>query len=171
MGPEALAQVLRPLKLHAAPPELLVGLRAIDDAAVYRLNEQQAVISTVDFFPPVVDDPYAFGAIAAANAMSDVYAMGGEVLLAINLAAWPDSLEPAILSEVLQGGVDMVTQAGAVIAGGHTVTDTEPKYGLAVTGIVHPHHILTKGGAQPGDYLLLGKPLGTGLITTAHKRD
>ncbi len=171
MGPEALAQVLRPLKLHAAPPELLVGLRAIDDAAVYRLNEQQAVISTVDFFPPVVDDPYAFGAIAAANAMSDVYAMGGEVLMAINVVAWPDNLEPAILSEVLQGGADIVAQAGAVIAGGHTVTDNEPKYGLAVTGTVHPDHILTKGGAQPGDYLLLGKPLGTGLITTAHKRE
>jgi len=171
MGPEALAQVLRPLKLHAAPPELLVGLRSIDDAAVYRLNEQQAVISTADFFPPVVDDPYAFGAIAAANAMSDVYAMGGQVLMAINLVAWPDNLDPGILSEVLQGGVDIVTQAGAVIAGGHTVTDNEPKYGLAVTGIVHPDHILTKGGAQPGDYLLLGKPLGTGLITTAHKRE
>jgi selenide, water dikinase len=171
MGPEALAQVLRPLKLHPAPPELLVGLRAIDDAAVYRLNEQQAVISTVDFFPPVVDDPYAFGAIAAANAMSDVYAMGGEVLMAINLVAWPDDLDPGILSEVLQGGADIVAQAGAVIAGGHTVTDKEPKYGLAVTGIVHPDHILTKGGAQPGDYLLLGKPLGTGLITTAHKRE
>ena len=171
MGPEALAQVLRPLKLHAAPPELLVGLRAIDDAAVYRLNEQQAVISTVDFFPPVVDDPYAFGAIAAANAMSDVYAMGGEVLMAINLVAWPDNLEPGILSEVLQGGADIVAQAGAVIAGGHTVTDKEPKYGLAVTGLVHPDHILTKGGAQPGDYLLLGKALGTGLITTAHKQE
>jgi selenide, water dikinase len=171
MGPEALAQVLRPLKLHAAPPELLVGLRSIDDAAVYRLNEQQAVISTADFFPPVVDDPYAFGAIAAANAMSDVYAMGGQVLMAINLVAWPDNLDPGILSEVLQGGMDTVTLAGAVIAGGHTVTDNEPKYGLAVTGIVHPDHILTKGGAQPGDYLLLGKPLGTGLITTAHKRE
>ncbi len=171
MGPEALAQVLRPLKLQPAPPELLVGLGAIDDAAVYRMNEQQAVISTADFFPPVVDDPYAFGAIAAANAMSDVYAMGGQVLMAINLVAWPDNLDPGILSEVLQGGADIVTQAGAVIAGGHTVTDNEPKYGLAVTGIVHPDRILTKGGAQPGDYLLLGKPLGTGLITTAHKRE
>src|SRR6266516_2027114 len=171
MGPEALAQVLRPLTFHAAPPELLVGLHAADDAAVFRVNDQQAIISTADFFPPVVDDPYAFGAIAAANAMSDVYAMGGAVLMAINLAAWPDNLEPAILSEVLQGGADIVAQADAVIAGGHTVTDNEPKYGLAVTGIVHPHHILTKGGAQPGDYLLLGKPLGTGLITTAHKRE
>ncbi len=171
MGPEALAQVLRPLIFNTAPPELLVGLHAIDDAAVYRVNEQQAVISTADFFPPVVDDPYAFGAIAAANAMSDVYAMGGQVLMAINLVAWPDTLEPEILSEILRGGANTVAQAGAVIAGGHTVSDNEPKYGLAVTGIVHPDHILTKGGAQPGDYLILGKPLGTGLITTALKFD
>jgi selenide, water dikinase len=171
MGPEALAQVLRPLISHTAPPELLVGLHAADDAAVYRVNDQQAVISTADFFPPVVDDPYAFGAIAAANALSDVYAMGGEALMAINLVAWPDNLEPSILSEILRGGADIVAQAGAVIAGGHTVTDSEPKYGLAVTGMVHPQHILTKGGAQPGDLLILGKPLGTGLITTAHKAE
>jgi selenide,water dikinase len=171
MGPEALAQVLRPLTFHAAPPELLVGLRAADDAAVYRVNEQQAVISTADFFPPVVDDPYAFGAIAAANAVSDVYAMGGEVLMAINLVAWPDNLEYAILSEIMRGGADIVAQAGGIIAGGHSVTDKEPKYGLAVTGMVHPEHILRKGGARPGDMLILGKPLGTGLITTAHKRE
>lgn len=171
MGPETLAQVLRPLIALAAPAELLVGLHASDDAAVYRVNAQQAIISTADFFPPVVDDPYAFGAIAAANALSDVYAMGGQVLMAINLVAWPDNLEPAILSEILRGGADTVAQAGAVIAGGHTVTDKEPKYGLAVTGMVHPEHILTKGGAQPGDLLILSKPLGTGLITTAHKRD
>src|SRR6266700_1356269 len=170
MGPEALAQVLRPLKLHSAPPELLVGLRSIDDAAVYRVNEQQAVISTADFFPPVVDDPYAFGAIAAANAMSDVYAMGGQVLMAINLVAWPDNLDPSILSEILRGGADTAARAGAVIAGGHSVTDQEPKYGLAVTGMVHPQHILTKGGARPGDYLILSKPLGTGLMTTAQKQ-
>lgn len=171
MGPEALAQVLRPLTLQAAPARLLIGLRAADDAAVYRVNDQQAVISTADFFPPVVDDPYVFGAIAAANALSDVYAMGGQVLMAINLIAWPDNLELALLSEILRGGADIVAQAGAVIAGGHTVTDKEPKYGLAVTGIVHPEHILTKGGAQPGDLLVLSKPLGTGLITTAHKFD
>ncbi len=171
MGPEALAQVLRPLTLQAAPPELLIGLKAVDDAAVYRLNDQQAIISTADFFPPVVDDPYAFGAIAAANALSDVYAMGGQVLMAINLVAWPDDLELDILSEILRGSADMVAQAGAIIAGGHTVTDKEPKYGVAVTGIVHPDHILTKGGARPGDYLIIGKPLGTGLITTAHKFD
>ena len=171
MGPEALTQVLRQLTKHEAPPELLVGLHTADDAAVYRVNDQQAIISTADFFPPVVDDPYVFGAVAAANALSDVYAMGGQVLMAINLVAWPDNLDIAILSEILRGGADIAAEAGAVIAGGHTVTDREPKYGLAVTGMVHPERILTKGGAQPGDMLILGKPLGTGLITTAHKRE
>src|SRR5579875_870087 len=171
MGAGALAQVLRPLTLDTAPPELLVGLNAADDAAVYRVNEQQAIISTADFFPPVVDDPYTFGAVAAANALSDIYAMGGQVLMAINLVAWPDNLDASLLSEILRGGADIVAQAGGVVAGGHTVTDKEPKYGMAVTGIVHPEHILTKGGAQPGDLLILGKPLGTGLITTAHKQD
>ncbi|HLG61843.1 MAG TPA: selenide, water dikinase SelD [Ktedonosporobacter sp.] len=172
MGPDALAQVLRLLKGYASTPSnLLVGLDAIDDAAVYRVNEQQAVISTADFFPPVVDDPYAFGAIAAANALSDVYAMGGQVLMAINLVAWPDNLAADLLSEILRGGMDTIARAGGVIAGGHTVTDREPKYGLSVTGMVHPAHILTKGGAQPGDLLIISKPLGTGLITTAHKRD
>src|SRR5215469_14263111 len=171
MGPEALAQVLRPLISLAAPAELLVGLHKADDAAVYRVNDSQAIISTADFFPPVVDDPYAFGAIAAANALSDVYAMGGQALMAINLVAWPDTLESALLGKILQGSADTVAQAGAIIAGGHTITDIEPKYGLAVTGMVHPEHILTKGGARPGDLLILSKPLGTGLITTAHKRD
>ncbi len=171
MGPEALAQVLRPLASYPAPAALLVGLNAADDAAVYRVNGQQAIISTADFFPPVVDDPYAFGAIAAANAVSDIYAMGGQVLMAINLVAWPDNLDYAILSEVLRGGAAIVAHAGGIIAGGHTVTDKEPKYGLAVTGMVHPEHILTKGGAHPGDLLVLGKPLGSGLITTAHKRE
>ena len=171
MGPETLAQVLRPLTQQSAPPELLVGLHTVDDAAVYQVNEQQAIISTADFFPPVVDDPYAFGAIAAANALSDIYAMGGQPLMAINLVAWPADLDPTLLNEILRGGAEIVAKAGAVIAGGHTVTDTEPKYGLAVTGVVHPQHILTKGGAKPGDYLVLSKPLGTGIITTAHKQD
>lgn len=170
MGPAALSEVLHPLKRHNKHANLLVGLHAIDDAAIYRVNEQQAIISTADFFPPIVDDPYAFGTIAAANAMSDVYAMGGQVLMAINLLAWPDNLEPELLSKVLQGGMDTAAQASAVIAGGHTVIDKEPKYGLSVTGIIHPEQILTKGGAQPGDLLILSKPLGTGLITTAHKR-
>src|SRR3954465_3245670 len=123
MGPEALAQVLRPLTLHAAPPELLVGLHTVDDPAVYRVNDSQAVISTADFFPPVVDDPYAFGSIAAANALSDVYAMGGQPLMAINLVAWPEHLERSILSEVLRGGMEIVEQAGSVIAGGHSISD------------------------------------------------
>src|SRR5205085_9742542 len=169
MGPEALAQVLRQLTKHEAPAELLVGLHTADDAAVYRVNDQQAIISTADFFPPVVDDPYVFGAVAAANALSDIYAMGGQVLMAINLVAWPDNLDLTILSEILRGGADIVAQAGGVIAGGHTVTEKEPKYGLAVTGMVHPQCILTKGGAQPGDLLILSKPLGIGLITKSNK--
>ena len=173
MGPAALAHVLRPLAQEAEHnhPDLLVGLDSIDDAAVYRLNAEQGIVSTADFFPPVVDDPYAFWAIAAANAMSDVYAMGGEVLFALNLVAFPDNLETEILAAILRGGRDKVAEAGGVIAGGHTVTDKEPKYGLSVTGMVHPAHILTKGNAKIGDVLILTKPLGTGVITTAHKRD
>lgn len=166
--------MIRPLGELFQPkdyPALLVGLSAPDDAAVYRLNESQAIVSTVDFFPPVVDAAYDFGAIAAANALSDVYAMGGEPLFAINLAAWPEDLDPAMLSEVLRGGAEKVKEAGAAIAGGHTVTDREPKYGLAVTGLVHPDRIFTKGGAQPGDVLILTKPLGTGAITTAIKNE
>lgn len=150
-------------------PDLLVGLAAADDAAVYRLNDQQAIISTTDFFPPVVDDPYDYGAIAAANAMSDIYAMGGEVLFAINIVAFPDTLEKSILSEILRGGAEMVAEAGGIVVGGHSVNDKEPKYGMAVTGIIHPDAIKQKGGARPGDRLVLTKPLGTGVITTALK--
>jgi selenide,water dikinase len=170
IGADLLAQVLQPLRQRNVPPQILVGLGAIDDAAVYQVNEQQAIISTADFFPPVVDDPYTFGSIAAANALSDVYAMGGQVLMAINLVAWPDTLETSILSEVLRGGMDIVEQAGSAIVGGHSIADSEPKYGLAVTGQVHPQQILTKGGARPGDLLVLSKPLGTGLLTTAQKQ-
>ncbi len=170
IGADTLAQVLQPLRQRNVPSQLLIGLGAIDDAAVYQINEQQAIISTADFFPPVVDDPYTFGSIAAANALSDVYAMGGQVLMAINLVAWPEALDTSILSEVLRGGMDIVEQAGSVIVGGHSISDNEPKYGLAVTGIVHPKHILTKGGARPGDILILSKPLGTGIITTAQKQ-
>lgn len=150
-------------------PNLLVGLAAADDAAVYRLNNEQAIISTADFFPPVVDDPYDFGAIVAANAMSDVYAMGGEVLFAINLVAFPDTLDKTILREILRGGAEKVAEAGAVIVGGHSVNDKEPKYGMAVTGVIHPEAIRRKGGARPGDILVLTKPLGIGVITTALK--
>lgn len=151
-------------------PDLLVGLDRADDAAVYRLNDQQAIVTTTDFFPPVVDDPYDFGAIAAANALSDIYAMGGEVLFAINLVAFPDNLDKSILREILRGGAEKVAEAGGVIAGGHSVTDKEPKYGLAVTGLVDPARVKTKGGAQPGDVLLLTKSLGTGVVTTALKQ-
>lgn len=165
--------MLRPLNGIFSPteyPNLLIGLDAPDDAAVYALDDDQAIISTTDFFPPVVDDPYDFGAIAAANALSDVYAMGGTPLMAINLVAFPDGLDLQILSEILRGGAEKVREAGAVIAGGHTVTDKEPKYGLSVTGRVHPKQIIRKGGAQIGDQLILTKPLGTGVITTALKR-
>jgi selenide,water dikinase len=165
--------VLQPLQDRFQPgafPDLLVGLGQPDDAAVYRLGAGQAVVQTVDFFPPVVDDPYDFGAIAAANAMSDVYAMGGQVLFALNLCAFPEDLPPEAISDILRGGADKVFEAGGAIAGGHSVRDREPKYGLSVTGLVHPDRLLTKGGARPGDALLLTKPLGSGVITTALKR-
>lgn len=140
-----------------------------DDAAVYRLSDELAVIHTLDFFTPVVDDPYQYGAIAAANAMSDVYAMGGEVLLALNISAFPADMDAAVIGEILRGGAEKVREAGGVLAGGHTVDDKEPKYGLAVLGVVHPDRVLTKGGAQLGDVLALTKPLGVGIITTVLK--
>jgi len=142
-----------------------------DDAAVYRITADVAVIQTIDFFTPVVDDAYDFGAIAAANAMSDVYAMGGEVVLALNVCAFPSDLSADITGEILRGGAEKVAEAGGVLAGGHTIADNEPKYGLAVMGVVHPDRILTKGGARPGDVLLLTKPLGGGIITTALKNE
>jgi selenide,water dikinase len=152
-------------------PNLLVGLDARDDATVYRLNDEQALVLTVDFFAPLVDDPYSYGAIAAANAMSDVYAMGGEVLLALNVAAFPEDLSQDILAQILRGGADKVLEAGGMIAGGHTMIDKEPKYGLCVLGLVHPQQILTKAGAHPGDVVYLTKRLGTGIVTTAAMMD
>ena len=172
MGPEALAQVLRPLQgLFPASqyPELLVGLEISDDAAVYRLTADVAIILTLDFFTPVVDDPYDYGAVAAANALSDVYAMGGQVAVALNICGFPSDLPSEIVTEILRGGAEKVREAGGVLAGGHTIADNEPKYGLAVMGLVHPDKILTKGGARPGDLLVLTKPLGVGIITTALK--
>ncbi len=148
-------------------PELLVGLDSADDAAVYRISDDKAVIFTVDFLTPVVDDPFTYGAIAAANSMSDVYAMGGQVILALNVAGFPDDLPVEIPGAILQGGAMKIAEAGAVLAGGHTLMDKEPKYGLAVMGLVHPDRILTKSNARPGDALLLGKPIGTGIITSA----
>jgi selenide,water dikinase len=152
-------------------PDLLVGLTKSDDAAVYRLNDQQAVIQTVDFFPPIVDDPYIYGAVAAANSMSDVYAMGGRVLLALNVAGFPREFPRTTIRQIFQGGADKVAEAGGVIAGGHTVVDKEPKYGLCVTGLVHPDRITIKGGLRPGHRLFLSKPLGTGVIATAGKAE
>jgi len=172
MGPEALAQVLRPLRemFRAAEyPDLLVGLEVSDDAAVYKINDEVAVIQTLDFFPPIVDDPYDYGAIAAANAMSDVYAMGGEVVLALNICGFPPDLPPDVVAEILCGGAEKVAEAGGILAGGHTLDDKEPKYGLAVTGFVHPDRVATKAGAKAGNVLILTKPLGVGIITTALK--
>lgn len=150
---------------------LLVGTETSDDAAVYRISDELALIQTLDFFTPVVDDPYDFGRIAAANSLSDVYAMGGEPKLALNIAAFPNCLSPEILGEILRGGADKVMEAGAVLAGGHTIQDDEPKYGLSVTGFVHPDKLWKNTGAQKGDLLILTKPLGTGILTTALKAE
>jgi selenide,water dikinase len=157
------------MREQKTPAELLVGLDVTDDAAVYLVAPDIAIIETLDFFPPIVDDAYASGAIGAANAMSDVYAMGGEVLFALNIAAWPEDAPLAQLERVFQGATDKVAEAGGVIAGGHTVLDREPKYGLAVTGRLNPEHILLKSRLRPGDTLWLTKPIGTGVLTTAHK--
>jgi selenide,water dikinase len=152
-------------------PDLLVGLGVPDDAAVYRLNDEQALIVTTDFFTPIVDDPYQYGAIAAANALSDIYAMGGRPILALNIAALPEDLPLEMTGAILRGAAEKVREAGAVIAGGHTIKDKEPKVGLAVVGLAHPDRFFRKGGARPGDHLILTKPLGTGVITTALKND
>ena len=147
-----------------------MGLSSADDAAVWKLNDSQALVLTTDFFTPIVDDAYDYGAIAAANSLSDVYAMGGRPLLALNLLAFPSNLPVEVSREILRGGAEKVREAGAVIAGGHSIQDEEPKYGLAVLGIVETVRLLTKGGALPGDHLFLTKPLGFGVTTTAHKR-
>jgi len=173
MGPEVLAHVLRPLRQifnETDYPDLLVGLESADDATVHRVSDDLALIQTVDFFPPIVDDPYCYGAIAAANALSDVYAMGGEVLLALNVAEFPPDLPPDYLAEIIRGGAEKVKEAGGIVVGGHTLMDRVPKFGFCVTGRVHPDQVWTKGGARPGDVLVLTKPLGTGIILTADKR-
>ncbi len=166
--------MLRPIGQIYNPrdyPDLLVGLELPDDAAVWRLDERRALVMTTDFFTPVVDDAYDYGAIAAANSVSDVYAMGGKPFLALNIAAMPTNLPVEITSEIMRGGAEKAREAGVVIAGGHTVQDQEPKYGLVVLGFVEPEHMLTKAGARPGDRLVLSKPLGFGVTTTAIKRE
>lgn len=165
--------MLSPLKNTFAPeeyPDLLVGLSSADDAAVWRLSSKQSLVMTTDFFTPIVDDPYDYGAIAAANSISDVYAMGGKPILALNIAALPARLPVETMREIFRGGAEKAKEAGVVIAGGHTVKDDEPKYGLAVIGLIDPKHMLTKGGVKPGDHLVLTKPLGFGLTSTAFKR-
>jgi selenide,water dikinase len=170
MGPGDLQDVLGGLPRHEHA-DLLVGLTRSDDAAVYRISDEVAIVGTVDFFPPIVDDPYVYGAIAAVNSMSDVYAMGGQVLFALNVAGFPRDMPKDVIAAVFKGGADKVLEAGGVLAGGHTVVDAEPKYGLAVTGKVHPKRIFVKGGLVPGHRLFLSKPLGTGVIATAAKND
>ena len=150
-------------------PNLLVGLASRDDAAVYQISQELALIQTVDFFPPVVDEPHSFGEIAVANAVSDVYAMGGSPLLGLNIVGFPSDLPKDILGAILKGGASKAQEANLLIVGGHTVDDKEPKYGMAVTGIVKPGDQITTSGAQPGDKLVLTKPIGTGIITTAGK--
>ncbi len=165
-------QVLRQLpRPRRRDPNLLVGSETADDAGVYRLDARRALVQTTDFFTPVVDDPFAFGQIAAANALSDVYAMGGRPLTALNLLAIPDDLvPPEVIAQILRGGAAKVREAGCALVGGHTVRNAEPLYGLSVTGLVHPKRLLTNAAARPGDLLVLTKPLGTGIITTAIKR-
>lgn len=170
VGAGVLAQLLAGIRVHS-DPNLLVGFDRSDDASVYRISDELALVQTVDFFPPIHDDPYTFGRIAAANALSDVYAMGGEPKLCLNIMAVPKSMPDSAVHEMLRGGYDMVYEAGALITGGHSILDDEPKYGLAVTGFVHPDKVLTNSGARPGDVLLFTKPLGTGILTTAAKAD
>lgn len=157
---------------RVSDPNLLVGTGTADDAGVYRISPELALVQTLDFFPPLVDDPYVYGQIAAANALSDVYAMGGAPKTVMNLVGFPDKELPlTLLNTILKGGADKVAEAGAVIVGGHTVRDAEIKFGMSVTGFVHPDRIWTNAGAKPGDRLILTKPLGTGFITTAAKRN
>lgn len=170
MGAGTLAQMLEGFHTHT-DPRLIVGFDKSDDAGVYVLDEQTALIQTTDFFPPIVDDPYLYGRIAATNALSDVYAMGGEPKLALNILCAAEKMEDATIREILRGGYDVVYEAGAIIIGGHTIRGAEPIYGLAVSGFVHPERVLTNSNAKPGDALILTKPLGVGVITTGAKAE
>ncbi|MCA2977449.1 MAG: selenide, water dikinase SelD [Myxococcaceae bacterium] len=170
LRPDLLQKVLRGLASGPRPKDALVGFETSDDAAVYRLRPDLAVVETVDFFPPVLDDPYAYGQIAAANAMSDIWAMGAKALFALNLVAFPKELPTSMLRALLAGGASKAKEAGIPILGGHSVQSPEPKYGMAVTGVVHPKKVLTNAGGRAGDVLLLTKPIGTGIATTALKR-
>ena len=165
-----MAQVLRQLNI-SENPNLIVGSATGDDAAVYKMSESQALVVTVDFFPPIVDDPWFYGAISAANSISDIYAMGGKPFLALNIACFPSDLPIEILSEIQKGGQEKAAEAGVIIVGGHTINDEEPKYGMAVIGSLEPGKEVTKSGSKVGDKLILTKPIGTGLITTGGKQN
>ena len=170
VGAGVLSQLLEGIRVHQ-DPNLLVGFDKSDDASVYKVSDDLALVQTVDFFPPIADDPYLFGQIAATNALSDVYAMGGEPKLCLNIMAVPESMPKDAVHQMLRGGYDKVYEAGALITGGHSILDDEPKYGLAVTGFVHPDRVLTNSGAKPGDVLLFTKPLGIGVLSTAQKAE
>ena len=170
MGAGTLAKMLEGFKTHS-DPRLIVGYEKSDDASVYVLDENTALIQTTDFFPPIVDDPYLYGKIAATNALSDVYAMGGEPKLALNILCAAEGMAEETIRQVLRGGYDAAYEAGAIITGGHTIRGAEPIYGLAVSGFVHPQKVLTNSNAQPADVLILTKPLGVGILTTAAKAD
>lgn len=171
IGPADLAQVLRNLPLAEPNPNLLVGLDTSDDAGVYKLTDELALVQTLDFFTPIVDDPYDFGQVAAANAISDIYAMGGKPITALNIVAFPISvLDKNILTEILRGAGDKLKEAGVTLVGGHSIDDQEPKFGLAVTGTVHPDQVRTNAGAKPGDKLILTKPIGVGILSTSIKK-
>lgn len=169
LGAGVLSRILEKLPRSEKDPNLLVGYDSRDDAAVYRVTENLALVQTVDFFPPMVDDPYTFGQIAAANALSDVYAMGGEVKTALNLVCFPENMDLNVLGEILRGGAEKVAEAGGILAGGHSIADTGVKYGLSVTGLVDPYHLYVNDAGQPGDKLLLTKALGVGLLCTANR--
>ena len=170
VGAGVLAQLLEGIRVHH-DPNLLVGFDKSDDASVYKISDELALVQTVDFFPPIADDPYLFGQIAATNALSDVYAMGGEPKLCLNIMAVPEDMPKEAVHDILRGGYDKVYEAGALITGGHSILDDEPKYGLAVTGFVHPDKMLTNSAARPGDVLVLTKPIGIGVLTSAGKAD
>lgn len=169
LGAGVLSHILEKLPRGEKDPDLLVGYDSRDDAAVYRITEDIALVQTVDFFPPMVEDPYTFGQIAAANALSDVYAMGGEVKTALNLVCFPESMDLNILGEILRGGAEKVAEAGGILAGGHSISDSGVKYGLSVTGLVDPHHLYANDAGKVGDKLILTKALGVGLICTANR--
>lgn len=164
--------MLRHLPKSVPDPNLLVGLETADDAGVYKINDDTALVQTLDYFTPIVDDPYMFGQIAAANALSDVYAMGGKPITVMNIVGFPiNTLDKSVLADILAGSSDKVKESGAVLVGGHSIDDQEPKFGLSVTGTVHPDKIRANAGAKPGDKLILTKPIGVGILTTAIKQD